>query len=83
MEYAHDGQIVLNISSRAVDNRVNAVSGFILVQALVAYLVKYECLWLLLLFMRENGAGMMFEPEPAVNLVHHYSLLKMIVKKAI
>lgn len=66
MEYARDGQIVLNIAPRAVGNlelandevRFNALwwhsaSGFVPLAAVLA------------IYARENGAGTMFEPEAA------------------
>ena len=67
MEYARDGQIVLNIAPRAVGNlelandevRFNARFGGVPRQVsvpLAAVLASYA---------RENGAGTMFEPEVA------------------
>ena len=66
MEFARDGQIVLNIAPRAVGNGVGqrrravqralrrrAASGFGADGAVLA------------IYARENGAGTMFEPEAA------------------
>lgn len=67
MEFARDGQIVLNIAPRAVGNlelgddavRFNARFGgvprnvYVPISAVMA------------IYSRENGAGTMFEPEPA------------------
>ncbi|QLK59689.1 ClpXP protease specificity-enhancing factor [Rahnella inusitata] len=67
MEFARDGQIVLNVAPRAVGNlelgnddvRFNARFGgvprnvFVPIAAVLA------------IYARENGAGTMFEPEPA------------------
>ncbi|GAB2947364.1 ClpXP protease specificity-enhancing factor [Hafnia psychrotolerans] len=67
MEFASDGQIVLNVAPRAVGNlelgnddvRFNARFGgvprnvFVPIAAVLA------------IYARENGAGTMFEPEPA------------------
>ncbi|MFZ4833236.1 ClpXP protease specificity-enhancing factor [Rouxiella sp. Mn2063] len=69
MEFARDGQIVLNIAPRAVGNlelgnkdvRFNARFGgvprevFVPISAVLA------------IYARENGAGTMFEPEPALD----------------
>lgn len=67
MEYARDGQIVLNISPRAVGNlelandevRFNARFGGVPRQ------VSVPLAAVLAIYARENGAGTMFEPEAA------------------
>ncbi|ENG5952688.1 ClpXP protease specificity-enhancing factor [Escherichia coli] len=67
MEYARDGQIVLNIAPRAVGNlelandevRFNARFGGIPRQ------VSVPLAAVLAIYARENGAGTMFEPEDA------------------
>ncbi len=65
MEYARDGQIVLNIAPRAVGNldlandevRFNARFGGVPRQ------VNVPMSAVLAIYARENGAGTMFEPE--------------------
>ncbi len=67
MEYARDGQIVLNIAPRAVGNlelandevRFNARFGGVPRQVYVPLAA------VLAIYARENGAGTMFEPETA------------------
>ena len=67
MEYARDGQIVLNIAPRAVGNlelandevRFNARFGG------VPRNVSAPLAAVLAIYARENGAGTMFEPETA------------------
>ncbi|EOC0413839.1 ClpXP protease specificity-enhancing factor [Cronobacter dublinensis] len=67
MEYARDGQIVLNIAPRAVGNlelandevRFNARFGGVPRQVTVPVAA------VLAVYARENGAGTMFEPEAA------------------
>lgn len=67
MEYARDGQIVLNIAPRAVGNlelgndevRFNARFGGVPRQ------VNVPMAAVLAVYARENGAGTMFEPEAA------------------
>ncbi len=67
MEYARDGQIVLNIAPRAVGNlelandevRFNARFGGVPRQ------VNVPLAAVLAIYARENGAGTMFEPEAA------------------
>lgn len=67
MEYARDGQIVLNIAPRAVGNlelandevRFNARFGGVPRQ------VSVPLAAVLAIYARENGAGTMFEPETA------------------
>jgi len=67
LEYARDGQIVLNIAPRAVGNlelgndevRFNARFGGVPRQ------VNVPLAAVLAIYARENGAGTMFEPEPA------------------
>lgn len=70
MEFARDGQIVLNIASRAVGGleladdsvRFNARFGGVPRQVYVPMAA------VLAIYARENGAGAMFEPEPAYEL---------------
>ena len=70
LEYARDGQIVLNIAPRAVGNlelgndevRFNARFGGVPRQVTVPLAA------VLAIYARENGAGTMFEPEPAYEL---------------
>lgn len=67
MEFARDGQIVLNIAPRAVGGleladdsvRFNARFGGVPRQVYVPMSA------VLAIYARENGAGTMFEPEPA------------------
>ncbi|MCC8378426.1 MULTISPECIES: ClpXP protease specificity-enhancing factor [unclassified Xenorhabdus] len=67
MEYAQNGQIILNIAPRAVGNleladdevRFNARFGG------VARQVSVPMSAVIAVYARENGAGMMFEPEIA------------------
>ncbi|EOV8086545.1 ClpXP protease specificity-enhancing factor [Providencia huaxiensis] len=67
MEFARDGQIVLNVAPRAVGNfeitndevRFNARFGGIPRQVYVPMAA------IMAVYARENGAGMMFEPEAA------------------
>ncbi|EHD23438.1 MULTISPECIES: ClpXP protease specificity-enhancing factor [Brenneria] len=67
MEFARDGQIVLNIAPRAVGGleladdsvRFNARFGGVPRQ------VSVPMAAVLAIYARENGAGTMFEPEPA------------------
>ncbi|MGL9719561.1 ClpXP protease specificity-enhancing factor [Symbiopectobacterium sp.] len=70
MEFARDGQIVLNIAQRAVGGleladdsvRFNARFGGVPRQVYVPMAA------VLAIYARENGAGTMFEPEPAYEL---------------
>nr|WP_272667024.1 ClpXP protease specificity-enhancing factor [Providencia sp. PROV069] len=67
MEFARDGQIALNVAPRAVGNfeitneevRFNARFGGIPRQVYVPMAA------IMAVYARENGAGMMFEPEAA------------------
>ena len=67
LEYARDGQIVLNIAPRAVGNlemtneavHFNARFGGVPRQVIVPMNA------VMAIYARENGAGTMFEPEPA------------------
>jgi len=67
MEFARDGQIVLNVAPRAVGNfeitneevRFNARFGGVPRQVYVPMAA------IMAVYARENGAGMMFEPEAA------------------
>ncbi|KQN49254.1 Clp protease ClpP [Serratia sp. Leaf50] len=69
MEFARDGQIVLNIAPRAVgglelgnaDVRFNARFGGVPREVFVPIAA------VLAIYARENGAGTMFEPEPALD----------------
>ncbi|MBI6549218.1 ClpXP protease specificity-enhancing factor [Xenorhabdus lircayensis] len=71
MEYAQNGQIILNISPRAVGNleltndevRFNARFGGVGRQVIVPMAAVVA------VYARENGAGMMFEPEFAYDEV--------------
>ena len=71
LEYARDGQIVLNIAPRAVGNlelandevRFNARFGGVPRQ------VSVPLAAVLAIYARENGAGTMFEPEAAYDEV--------------
>ncbi|PHM62906.1 ClpXP protease specificity-enhancing factor [Xenorhabdus ishibashii] len=70
MEYAQNGQIILNISPRAVGNlqltndevRFNARFGGVGRQVTVPMAA------VIAVYARENGAGMMFEPELAYDV---------------
>ncbi|MGG2140943.1 ClpXP protease specificity-enhancing factor [Symbiopectobacterium sp. RP] len=70
MEFARDGKIVLNIAPRAVGGleladdsvRFNARFGGVPRQVYVPMAA------VLAIYARENGAGTMFEPEPAYEL---------------
>ncbi|PHM36103.1 stringent starvation protein B [Xenorhabdus innexi] len=72
MEYAQEGQIILNIAPRAVGNleladdevRFNARFGG------VARQVSVPMSAVIAVYARENGAGMMFEPEVAYETDH-------------
>lgn len=67
LEYARDGQIVLNIAPRAVGGlemtndevHFNARFGGVPRQVIVPMVA------VMAIYARENGAGTMFEPEPA------------------
>ncbi len=67
LEYARDGQIVLNIAPRAVGNlelgndevRFNARFGGVPRQVIVPVMA------VMAIYARENGAGTLFEPEAA------------------
>ena len=67
LEYARDGQIVLNVAPRAVGNlelgnddvRFSARFGGVPRQITVPLAA------VMAIYARENGAGTMFEPEPA------------------
>lgn len=71
MEFARDGEIVLNIAPRAVGNlelgaedvRFNARFGGISRQ------VNVPLAAVLAIYARENGAGTLFEPEAAYQLL--------------
>lgn len=73
MEFARDGQIILNIAPGAVGNlqmlndevRFNARFGG------VPRLVVVPMVAALAIYARENGAGTMFEPEPAFEHIYH------------
>ncbi|RKQ40426.1 ClpXP protease specificity-enhancing factor [Enterobacter sp. R1(2018)] len=75
MEYARDGQIVLNIAPRAVGNlelannevRFNARFGGVPRQVFVPMAA------VLAIYARENGAGTMFEPEASYDDVESHN----------
>ncbi|SLM61506.1 MULTISPECIES: ClpXP protease specificity-enhancing factor [Dickeya] len=75
MEFARDGQIVLNIAPRAVGNleladdcvRFNARFGGVPRQVFVPMAS------VMAIYARENGAGTMFEPEPAYEAVDEFA----------
>ncbi|MCT4702011.1 ClpXP protease specificity-enhancing factor [Enterobacteriaceae bacterium H20N1] len=75
MEYARDGQIVLNIAPRAVGNlelannevRFNARFGGVPRQVFVPMAA------VLAIYARENGAGTMFEPETSYDDVESHN----------
>ncbi|MGK2959754.1 MAG: ClpXP protease specificity-enhancing factor [Candidatus Malihini olakiniferum] len=70
MEFARDGQIVLNIAQRAVgglelaNNSVSFNARF----GGVPHQVYVPMVAVLAIYARENGAGTIFEPEPAYEL---------------
>ena len=74
LEYARDGQIVLNIAPRAVGNlelgndevTFNARFGGVPRQVTVPLAA------VMAIYARENGAGTMFEPEPAYDAAGEY-----------
>lgn len=67
MEYAHDGQIVLNISPRAVNNLELTLHQVLFSASFggIPRSVRVPMIAVMAIYARENGAGMMFEPEPA------------------
>ncbi|WP_054179039.1 ClpXP protease specificity-enhancing factor [Trabulsiella odontotermitis] len=67
MEYARDGQIVLNIAPRAVGNLelANDEVSFNARFGGVPRQVSVPLAAVLAIYARENGAGTMFEPEAA------------------
>ncbi|KTS71951.1 MULTISPECIES: ClpXP protease specificity-enhancing factor [Pantoea] len=67
LEYARDGQIVLNIAPRAVGNLElgNEEVSFNARFGGVPRQVNVPMAAILAIYARENGAGTMFEPEPA------------------
>lgn len=67
MEYARDGQIVLNIAPRAVGNLelANDEVRFTARFGGVPRQVEVPMAAVLAVYARENGAGTMFEPEAA------------------
>ncbi|MGX9272210.1 ClpXP protease specificity-enhancing factor [Pantoea ananatis] len=67
LEYARDGQIVLNIAPRAVGNLElgNEEVSFNARFGGVPRQVNVPMAAVLAIYARENGAGTMFEPEPA------------------
>ncbi|CRL63355.1 MULTISPECIES: ClpXP protease specificity-enhancing factor [Proteus] len=67
MEYAHDGQIVLNIASRAVDDLELTLYQVLFSASFggIPRKVRVPMAAVMAIYARENGAGMMFEPEPA------------------
>lgn len=77
MEYARDGQIVLNVAPRAVGNLElgNADVRFSARFAGVPREVFVPIAAVLAIYARENGAGTMFEPEPALDDEGAFELL--------
>ncbi len=75
LEYARDGQIVLNIAPRAVGNlelgndevTFNARFGGVPRQVTVPLAA------VMAIYARENGAGTMFEPEPVYEAAGEYN----------
>ncbi|MBV4367044.1 ClpXP protease specificity-enhancing factor [Erwinia sp. BNK-24-b] len=75
LEYARDGQIVLNIAPRAVGNlelgndevTFNARFGGVPRQ------VSVPLAAVMAIYARENGAGTMFEPEPVYEAAGEYN----------
>lgn len=67
MEYARDGQIVLNIAPRAVGNLelANNQVRFNTRFDGIPYSVSIPMAAIMAIYARENGAGTMFEPEEA------------------
>lgn len=67
MEYAQDGQIVLNIAPRAVGGleMTNEWVGFNARFGGIPRQVDVPMAAIIAIYARENGAGLMFEPEPA------------------
>ena len=67
LEYARDGQIVLNIAPRAVGNLELGNDGVSFSARFggVPRQVSVPMAAVLAVYARENGAGTMFEPEPA------------------
>ncbi|HGJ5873669.1 MULTISPECIES: ClpXP protease specificity-enhancing factor [Arsenophonus] len=66
MEYAHKGQIILNITPSAVGNLelTNESVSFNARFGGVPRHVEVPMSAIIAIYGRENGAGMMFEPEP-------------------
>lgn len=66
MEYAHNGQIILNITPSAVGNLAltNESVSFNARFGDVPRHVEVPMSAIIAIYGRENGAGMMFEPEP-------------------
>ena len=62
LEYARDGQIVLNIAPRAVGNLELGNDE-----------VSVPLAAVMAIYARENGAGTMFEPEPAYEEAGEYN----------
>ncbi|WGL95752.1 ClpXP protease specificity-enhancing factor [Arsenophonus nasoniae] len=66
MEYAHKGQIILNITPSAVGNLelTNEIVSFSARFGGVPRRVEVPMSAIIAIYGRENGAGMMFESEP-------------------
>lgn len=66
MEYANKGQIILNITPSAVGNLelTNEIVSFNARFGGVPRHVEVPMSAIIAIYGRENGAGMMFEPEP-------------------
>lgn len=77
MEYAQDGQIVLNIAPRAVGNleMTNEWVGFNARFGGVPRQVDVPMAAIIAVYARENGAGMMFEPEVAYEAAEEEDIL--------
>ncbi|MGP1959183.1 MAG: ClpXP protease specificity-enhancing factor [Arsenophonus sp. NC-CH8-MAG3] len=65
MEYAYKGQIILNISPSSVDNLdlTNEIVSFNARFGGVPFYVEVPMSAIIAIYARENGAGMIFEPE--------------------
>ena len=65
MEYARDGQIVLNIAPVRWVILNWRTTKCVLTRVSAAYHVRFPLAAVLAIYARENGAGTMFEPEAA------------------
>ncbi|WP_034917334.1 MULTISPECIES: ClpXP protease specificity-enhancing factor [Erwinia] len=75
LEYARDGQIVLNIAPRAVGNLAlgNDEVSFNARFGGVPRQVTVPMAAIMAIYARENGAGTMFEPEPVYTEAGEYN----------